>query len=101
VQIDDSTSRAAYRVVQESLTNVIKHAAARRVQITIRGEAGSLLIKVADDGRGGPEAAGGHGLGGLRERARLLNGQFSATAPPEGGFVVEARFPLPSKEAVR
>ena len=100
VQIDESTSRAAYRVVQESLTNVIKHAAARRVQITIRGEAGSLLIKVADDGRGGPVAAGGHGLGGLRERARLLNGQFSATAPPEGGFVVEARFPLPSKEPV-
>lgn len=95
--VDEPTSRAAYRVVQESLTNVIKHAAARRVQITIRDDAGTLLIMVADDGRGGSTATGGHGLSGLRERVRLLNGQFSATGRAGDGFVVEARFPLSTK----
>ena len=85
VRIDEPTSRAAYRVVQESLTNVIKHAAASRVQITIRDDAGNLLIMVADDGRGGPKAMGGHGLDGLRERVRLLNGQFSATGRARAG----------------
>jgi signal transduction histidine kinase len=100
VRVDEPTSRAAYRVVQESLTNVIKHSAAHRVKITIHGDAEVLLIKVADDGRGGPPATGGHGLGGLRERVRLLNGQFSAATQPEGGFAVEARFPLSTKELV-
>ena len=98
VPIDDPTSRAAHRVVQESLTNVVKHAGADSVRITISDAAGGLLIKVADDGRGEPPAPGDHGLGGLRERLRLLNGQFSATARPEGGFVVEARFPLSAEE---
>ena len=98
VPVDEPTSRAAYRVVQESLTNVIKHAGAHTVRITINDVAGTLLIKIADDGRGGPPAPGGHGLGGLRERLRLLNGQFSATAQPEGGFVVDARFPLSDRE---
>jgi signal transduction histidine kinase len=92
--LDPATSLAGYRVVQESLTNVIKHAEARRVDISIQTGQDQLMIMVTDDGHGGSSSNGGHGLAGLQERARLLGGQLTAGPEPGGGFSVRAQFPL-------
>ncbi|MFC7328528.1 sensor histidine kinase [Marinactinospora rubrisoli] len=86
---------AAYRIVQESLTNVVRHAGASRVRIEAGVEDGALLLTVADNGRGpAPGGAGddGHGLAGMRERVRTLGGTL--TAGRDGtGFTVRARLP--------
>ena len=86
---------SAFRIVQESLTNVLKHAdaATATVVLTYRGDA--LAIEVADDGRGESlNGDPGHGLAGLRERAALFGGEVEAAPRPEGGFAVRARLPL-------
>ncbi|HEY6960294.1 MAG TPA: histidine kinase [Gaiellaceae bacterium] len=85
---------AAYRVVQEGLTNVRKHAAARRVELVIRYGLATIEIEVRDDGDGGGAAGGsGRGLAGLRERIALLGGDFVA-GPRVGGFTLCATLPL-------
>ncbi|MEU8120899.1 sensor histidine kinase [Spirillospora sp. NPDC049024] len=86
---------AAYRIVQESLTNVVRHAAAREVTVSVEPGRRELLVEVADDGRG-PAAAGGapgSGVGGMRERARALGGELTAGGRPGGGYLVRARLP--------
>jgi signal transduction histidine kinase len=96
---------AIYRVVQEALTNAIKHAggATTRVDLTWGGEA--LELRVADRGDGGasPELVGaGHGLIGMRERLRVHGGELEAGPRPGGGFQVVARLPLePERAGVR
>jgi len=92
--LDQAVSLAGYRVVQESLTNVIKHANARRAEVSIQTEPDQLVIMVTDDGQGRSGSNGGHGLAGLQERARLLGGQLTAGPDPNGGFRVRAQFPL-------
>ncbi|MGI5330808.1 sensor histidine kinase [Actinomadura nitritigenes] len=85
---------AAYRIVQEALTNVVKHAGARRVAVTLaRGDRG-LVVRVADDGRGpsGGEPEG-FGILGMIERARSVGGTLDAGPADDGGFVVTAVFP--------
>ena len=85
---------AAYRIVTEALTNVIRHAAARACQVRLGLERGSLTIVVEDDGRGISAAATpGVGLQSMRERAAELGGTFSAVATPGGGTRVEAVLP--------
>ena len=86
---------AAYRIVQEALTNVIKHAAATAVDVTIRYLPGALELSIRDNG-GGPrnERAAGHGLIGMRERVAMFGGTLSAGKAPEGGFAVAAHIPL-------
>jgi signal transduction histidine kinase len=84
---------AAYRIVQEALTNVIKHAGAARVDVCVRYEPHAVHLEVADDGRGAAAAlvagvGGGHGLIGMRERAALYGGTLEAGARPGGGFRV-------------
>jgi signal transduction histidine kinase len=86
---------AAYRIVQEGLTNVRKHAGAEQAQVGIRYERDCLDILVRDDGH--PSTAsggGGHGLVGLRERVTLLGGHLEAGPAGDGGFVLQARLPL-------
>lgn len=87
-----------YRIVQEALTNTLKHADATRARVSIRCEGGRLLVHVADDGAGTPAAAvtggSGHGLVGMRERVALFGGELTAAAGSAGGFVVDARLPL-------
>ena len=85
---------AAYRIVQESLTNVVRHASAGSVTVRIERGAREVVIEVADDGRGETEGVPGAGVRGMRERARALGGELAAGPGPEGGFVVRARLPL-------
>ena len=86
---------AAYRIVQESLTNVRKHSCAPRARVVVRRDDRGLLVEVSDDGppapAGGPP---GHGLAGIRERAALYGGHVEAGPSPTGGFRVRATLPL-------
>lgn len=87
---------AAYRVVQEALTNVLRHArvAAARVTVDYRGE--ELVVEVTDRGVG-PAGGAGHGLAGMRERVTALGGALSTGPGPDGGFRVCARLPVAAR----
>jgi len=89
---------AAYRIIQESLTNVVRHARAASARIAIAYRRADLLIEIEDDGRGaadlGQEIAGGNGMLGMRERAAALGGELEAGPLSGGGFRVMARLPL-------
>ncbi|HEY7012564.1 MAG TPA: histidine kinase [Streptosporangiaceae bacterium] len=87
---------AAYRILQESLTNVLRHAGpAARVVVTLRYRSEELIIQVADDGLGGSASGGaGHGVTGMIERAAAVGGELSAGPHPGGGFEVTARLPV-------
>jgi signal transduction histidine kinase len=89
----------AYRVVQEALTNVIKHAGRTSATVRVECEAGTLIVSVADAGPAGsgpgPDVPGaGRGLLGLRERTALYGGELSAGPAPDGGWLVCARLPV-------
>jgi signal transduction histidine kinase len=94
---------SAYRIVQEALTNVTRHATGARTRVEVEHGAGALTVRVADDGgrgvgggsTGARPSVGGSGLGlpGMRERAALLGGTLDAGPGPDGGFVVTARLP--------
>ncbi|MGE5131798.1 MAG: sensor histidine kinase [Gemmatimonadota bacterium] len=87
---------AAYRIIQEALTNVVKHSGADSCQVTVGCGPGGLSIEVTDPGpaAAGPAAGTGHGITGMRERVTLCGGDFSAGPVPGGGFRVTARLPL-------
>jgi signal transduction histidine kinase len=87
---------AGYRIVQEALTNVLRHANARAVTVVARADEEVLTIVVADDGTGPdqPTAGAGAGVRGMRERAEALGGTLQAGSGPEGGWRVEATLPL-------
>ncbi|GIE85006.1 sensor histidine kinase [Actinoplanes regularis] len=85
---------SAFRVIQEAVTNVIRHAGTGRCDVTVDRRPGELSIEITDDGRGG-EPGPGYGIPGMRERVSLLNGEFSAGPGPVGGFRVAARIPIP------
>ena len=84
---------AAYRIVQEALTNVLRHAAASRAVVVLDREPGALTLTVDDDGRGAGDAEPGGGLLGMRGRAELLGGRVEVEAAPLGGMRVAARLP--------
>lgn len=89
----------AFRAVQESLTNTLKHAGPARAEVTVEYRADQVVVRVADDGRGPAVpagGAGGHGLVGMRERAGLYGGSVAAGARPGGGFQVEVTLPTPA-----
>jgi signal transduction histidine kinase len=88
---------SAYRVIQEAITNVVRHAGTDSCQVSIDCHDNSLSIEVLDNGHGPASTAGtGYGLLGMRERVGLLHGDFSAGPRPEGGFRVTARLPVPT-----
>jgi len=89
-----AVEQAGFRIVQESLTNVMRHAAASCARIRLRVEANVLLIDVNDNGTGGASGAPGHGLRGMSERAAALGGEVSAGPGERGGWQVHARLPL-------
>ncbi|GIF77515.1 sensor histidine kinase [Asanoa siamensis] len=89
------TAVAAYRVVQEALTNVVRHARAARVEVRLSWVDDALQVEVRDDGRGPSRKSGGHGLIGMRERVDACGGTLRTGAPDDGtGFLVHARLPV-------
>jgi signal transduction histidine kinase len=86
---------SAYRIVQEGLTNALKHAHASHADVTVRYRPDEVELEIADDGKGPAVSNGhGHGLVGIRERAKIYGGKMSAGAAPTGGFVLSARLPV-------
>lgn len=101
--LPSAVESAAYRILQESITNVIRHVGPTRVTLSMAHDADELEVRVVDDGRSGdalpayepggtPEA--GRGILGMRERCQLLGGDLTARSRPEGGFEVVAQLPL-------
>jgi signal transduction histidine kinase len=88
---------SAYRIVQEALTNILKHAHASKATVHIRYESDAIELEVVDDGRGSApdETQRGQGIIGMRERAALVGGALRVGRAPGGGFAVDARIPLP------
>jgi len=87
---------SAYRIVQEALTNALKHAGDARAAVRVRYGPDSLELEIVDDGPGGVSrvASGGHGLVGMRERVALYGGLFDAGRHPGGGFAVRVLLPV-------
>ena len=85
----------AYRLVQEGLTNAIKHARASKADVVVRYSDGTVEVSVTDDGSGdGDGGGGGHGLVGMRERVSVYGGELEAGPRPEGGYSLRARLPV-------
>jgi len=99
-----SADLAIFRIVQEALTNVVKHVGAAVVSVELRDEPDALVLEVLDDGgrvlpkypKVDDDASAHHGIVGMRERVALFDGSFFAGVHPDGGFRVLARFPLTS-----
>ena len=97
VELPPGADLSAYRIIQEALTNTIKHAGATRARLRLDYEPGALAIEVLDDGGGRRRVNGtGHGLVGMRERVELYRGTLEAGDAPGGGFRVAARLPVTS-----
>jgi signal transduction histidine kinase len=89
---------AAFRIVQESLTNIVRHAEAGSAKVALTYGNGELTLQIDDDGRGpGGQNGGGSGIAGMRERATALGGELEAGPRPAGGYRVRARLPLGSQ----
>jgi len=103
VEVAAGLDLVAYRVVQEALTNAIKHAGPATARVTIGYGAETLELEVCDTGRGeGPASArdgSGHGLVGMSERVALFGGELHAGWRPGGGFEVRARIPIDGRAA--
>jgi signal transduction histidine kinase len=96
-QYSSAVELSAYRIAQEALTNVTKHASGARTRIQVDRGVGELTVTVTDDGSQNPvrsAASGGLGIPGMRERAELLGGTLTAGPRPGGGFTVTARLPV-------
>jgi signal transduction histidine kinase len=97
VEVPPLIGLSAFRVVQEGLTNVLKHAGHAHAEVRVHVGADEIEVRVADDGAGAITHANGsgHGLTGMRERVALLGGELRVGPRPGGGFEVHARLPLP------
>jgi signal transduction histidine kinase len=86
---------SAYRIVQEALTNVVRHAGASRARLTITYHPDAVTIDITDDGRGNSDGsnAPGHGLAGIRERVSIYGGDLNITSPAAGGYSMTVRLP--------
>jgi signal transduction histidine kinase len=94
-QLPSGVDLTAYRLVQEGLTNAIKHARAQRAEVVVRYSDGHVELTVSDDGPGGGGGdKGGHGLVGMRERVSVYGGELEAGPRPEGGYRLHARLPV-------
>jgi signal transduction histidine kinase len=97
--VPPAIGHAGYRIVQEGLTNVLRHSTAKHARVRIGQDEGALLVEVLDNGQpvagtGGGIVGGGHGLLGMRERAAALGGSCEAGRAPGGGWRVRARIPI-------
>ena len=95
VPLSPGLDLSAYRIVQEALTNTLKHAGPAQATVVVRYSQGELELDVIDDGRGPEEnGAGGHGLIGMRERVAIFGGELKTGPRHGGGYAVHARLPL-------
>jgi signal transduction histidine kinase len=95
VQLAAGLDLTAYRLVQEGLTNALKHARAQQAEVLVRYSDGRVELTVTDDGRGGGDGdKGGHGLVGMRERVSVYGGELEAGPRPEGGYRLSAKLPI-------
>jgi signal transduction histidine kinase len=95
--LPEAVGLCAYRIVQEALTNTLKHARASGAQVSVRYAPDAVELQVLDDGRGASAAngeTGGHGIIGMRERVALFGGELATAPRPGGGYRVSARLPL-------
>ncbi len=91
---------SVYRIVQESLTNTLKHSRARRATVVVSATSTAVTVEVIDDGPASGDGDGsGHGLVGMRERVTMFGGELAAGSTPSGGFHVRARMPLDRTDA--
>ncbi|MEU7080864.1 sensor histidine kinase [Streptomyces sp. NPDC046409] len=95
VPLPAAVDLAVYRIVQESLTNAVRHSGARHVVVDLRHGEREVTLSVTDDGHGAAHPPRGSGLAGMTERAHALGGTLSAGTGPAGGFTVRARLPFP------
>jgi signal transduction histidine kinase len=95
--LDPGVQLAAYRVVQEALTNAIRHSDGTRVEVSISNDHGSIHIEVRDNGEPAPREQNGSGLAGMRERVALYGGTVSAGPAPDGGYRVRASLRIPEE----
>jgi signal transduction histidine kinase len=101
--ISPAIAHAGYRIVQEGLTNVLRHSTAERARVRVGQDKGALLVEIVDDGQAKTATNGngtgtGHGLLGMRERAAALGGSCEAGRVPGGGWRIRARIPLAQEE---
>ena len=95
VQLPAGVDLTAYRLVQEGLTNALKHSRAKRAEVLVRYSDSQVEVTVSDDGHGGGGGdGGGHGLVGMRERVTVYGGDLEAGPRPEGGYRLRARLPV-------
>ena len=103
ITVAPAPALALYRIAQEALTNIRKHARAHRVKLALRALDGALELKVEDDGQGfragGPEGRRHHGLTGMKHRVQMCSGEFSLTSRPGAGTRIVARIPLATPAA--
>jgi PAS domain S-box-containing protein len=99
VELPPAVEAAAYYVVAEALTNIVKYAQASSAVVRIAREDGVLAVTVGDDGVGGADPADGSGLRGLADRVAALDGSLSVASPQGGGTAVRAEIPLVEKQA--
>lgn len=95
-ELPEGLELTVYRIVQEALTNVAKHAAPASCEVSVVGDGRQVRVSVTDDGSRAAVGEGGHGLVGMRERVLMYGGSFAAGPRPEGGFAVSARLPVPA-----
>ncbi|GID94210.1 sensor histidine kinase [Amorphoplanes digitatis] len=93
-EVPAPVATAVYRVVQESLTNTVRHAGATRVTVALRYTAANVVVEIADNGGGDGAGAPGHGIMGMRERVAALGGELATGPDPRGGFTVRAMIPI-------
>jgi signal transduction histidine kinase len=99
LRLTDDASIAIFRVVQESLTNIVRHSGASSVDLAVDLTGGELVLRIRDDGKGiAPDrmsnVVGSHGLASMRHRVTSLGGQWKIQTPPGGGTLITARLPL-------
>jgi signal transduction histidine kinase len=102
IVLDDAQELTVYRIVQESLTNIVRHAGARQAWIDVRHDEERLHVRVSDDGVG-PPAGGTHGSGlqGIAERVTAMKGVWTLSRRPGGGTSVEVSLPVAPVSSAR
>jgi signal transduction histidine kinase len=97
VELPPGVDVSAYRIVQEALTNALKHAGPAHARVTVSYAPDVVDLAIVDNGRGPATDGGGYGLAGMRERVALYGGSLESGVAPGGGYALHVRLPLPDE----